>query len=756
MRTDARILVAAVLTVMSIRLGAEPVRVAVARIPSVEELSRSEMTIGKWMVMEESVAMGLVQGLKSSAKVRALGPMREKAPMVFASFIDSEVHAKYAGSRWLNVQMAVVGATTWSREYYLREFSGAVETNGLVRLDNPQGRVGNDEYLYVAFSPDGKWSAVGVSPEMASAALDEVPGSDETGGASVSVEIHSAGLKMLGAEYEQLEDCAGRFSRVKMNLCAETGGLVIEGECKPIAGHACKSDGGVSPEEAALAFAPANAIFAEARVLDGMPLLLGLVEYDEAVGKMLKDAGLDLSLVKFRKGPSGRCDIEVGLPFVIRYLETLGGWFGAEPDADLCAKLHERVRSTAERGAAANLSYSITVDGCVASAPPAERIAALLPAGGVDRLRSVSYGSFFPLLKAMLHEKISHEQDSLRAAIMPLLEQLPASGDGFAVKSWCQGDALAWRARISATEIKGLFLAFQAYAALMQGKAEERARQETVEHKENPVEEAERLVGCGDLTGALTALERAPTNDWAMCSAVGDFYGTHETLPTNRAERLHCWMDRAYQMADAGRKCMVASRCASGLCLRRYGYPVDWPRARLWLHRAADSGSAYWQCMLAYAYVEGLYGIRPDEKKALYYLELAEKQKHVKTHHVRATMYEKGFGLPRDYKKALECLELGMKRGSGLCPRVYAVMLIRGRGGDGRRAEGFAMLRKLVSQGVEDPGYCLSVLGEACEYGHGVEKDLNLAIEFYRQSAALKNDFSIRRLKALNVKWPDE
>lgn len=278
-----------------------------------------------------------------------------------------------------------------------------------------------------------------------------------------------------------------------------------------------------------------------------------------------------------------------------------------------------------------------------------------------------------------------------------------------------------------------------------------------VEQKpKSPLEEAEWRVGRGDLTGALAALERAPTNDWRMCYAIGDFYGTHAALPTNRAERLHCWMDRAYQMADGDWKRKVAGRCASGLCIRRYGYPEDWHSARLWLHRAADSGSAYWQCMLADAYVYSYYGIPVDGKKALYYLEKAEKQNHVKTHHVRASMYEKGIGLPKDYKKALECLESGMRRGSDVCPRNYAIMLIHGRGGDSRRAEGFSMLQKLVAKGVEGPGYCLSILGTACERGEGVMKDMSRAIEFYKQAATLKNAYSIKRLKALKVKWPEE
>ena len=50
-----------------------------------------------------------------------------------------------------------------------------IETNGLVRLENEQGKVGLNEYWYVAFSSDGRWAAIGESPGMAQMALEEKP-----------------------------------------------------------------------------------------------------------------------------------------------------------------------------------------------------------------------------------------------------------------------------------------------------------------------------------------------------------------------------------------------------------------------------------------------------------------------------------------------------------------------------------------------------------------------------------------------------
>ena len=264
------------------------------------------------------------------------------------------------------------------------------------------------------------------------------------------------------------------------------------------------------------------------------------------------------------------------------------------------------------------------------------------------------------------------------------------------------------------------------------------------------IEQAERMVSCGDMTGAVKALEQASTNDSWACFAVGDFYGTHSMLPTQRIERINWWMDLSYRLADEDGQRKIAGRCAYGFGFGKYGYPKDDESTRLWLQRAADSGSAYWQCMLADAYVLPYWGFKRDGAKALKYLEMAERQNHLKTYHVRANMYQEGIGLPKDHKKMMECLETGMKRGSRICRERYATHLITGQCGDDRRAEGCAMLQKILSRGeANNPGYCLANLGFAYEHGYGVEKDIDKAVECYRRGAAHGNSFSQKRLEDL-------
>ena len=154
--------------------------------------------------------------------------------------------------------------------------------------------------------------------------------------------------------------------------------------------------------------------------------------------------------------------------------------------------------------------------------------------------------------------------------------------------------------------------------------------------------------------------------------------------------------------------------------------------------------------MLADSYAHAFWGFERDGAKALKYLEMAERQNHLKTYHVRAGMYENGVGLPKDIKKAMECLEEGMKRGSRVCRERYAANLIYGLGGDGRRAEGCDMMLRILARGeANDPGYCLGNLGFAYEQGHGVKKDIDKAVECYRRGTAHGDRFSQERLKAL-------
>lgn len=731
---------------LSASLMASPQKVSVWRLPPAEGLAKAECVAGSW-IGQGAATSGFSQWLLNIPKVRALGPLREKTPFAFVKFVDSEVAEKYAETRWVLTSQAVVCGVVRSRDEFLREVPGAVETNGLVRLENGQGRVGVDEHWYVVHSPDGLWAALGDSPEMARMALEELP-DESVRDAHVRGTVYSDGLKMMVSRSSVFKGLA-KLSELKLDLRFEPDGLHVHGDgvLRPTA--ETPKDESLPLGADALSEASSRSLYSVALTGDEGADFFDFHDGD-ALLAALKESGVDVSSVRPLLSSNGVCTITLGLQFVRDYLEKTWGLFGVEPDADLVMKLKGLARSRRELGALTNVVCSIVVDGCEPVGTPSGRLAALLPRLPSKRWHAVAVADLYRLMKAVFSEQVSREESTVRMVLQPLLAQLPKSGDGMAWRVGRRGENVEAEAKISASEIKGLIFLWKAYCVLMAQRENDRAWRESRGGNESPVEEANRQVALGNLTDAMKALERAPTNDWRICHEVGDFYGTHDMLPTQRAERVQCWMDRAYWLSDEAGKRQVAGRCAKGFYFRKYGC-VDDALARLWLQRAADAGSAYWQCVIAEALVYARRGFPKDGQRALHYLELAEKSKHLKTHHVRASMYELGVGLPKDCRKALECLELGIRRGSDVCRVNLAIMLLGGHGGEGRRAEGFSLLQRLLAEGVESPGYCLSKLGYACECGHGVKKDLHRAIEFYRQAAALNDRYSIRRLKELKA-----
>ena len=734
-----------------LKSSAAPTRLASLRLPSTEKLAQAESQIGSWVGQPSLPASGFSRYVLSLPMVRALGPLREGSQMSILWFLDSEIVEKYPGDKWSEPQVAVVCEIKRTKDDFAREYSNAVFTNGMVRLENAQGRTCIDDYWYVAFSPDGSLASIGASPEIARAAFESVSSNAVPDGVLAELYASSEGVRRWGKWMFEgaLTNRMSRMDGLHVELVMESDGLRISERISISDSCGSPDSGSARIGDSPLAFAPKNALvaFALARDVDA-----GLFEFCDAEECMavLKAAGIDVSSVKLSEGADGASNWSCGPGFLLQCLGRFAGLFGEDFDAD-CVERLKGVKGVAENGGQnAPILYSMSVEGWETDSSPSSRFKALLPRFVAGDWNVAGFVDAYAMLKAVLCECVSKEDSSLRSVLQPAIDAMPSSGGGIAWLRRDSGGNMECEAKVSASELKGLVSWYPVYAALVQLKSERREREESLHGQENPVEVAERLVSCGDLIGAVKALESAPTNDCWTCCAVGDFYGTHSMLPTQRIERINWWMDRAYQLADANGKRKIAGRCAKGFEFGGYGYPEDDESTRLWLPRAADSGSAYWQCMLADSYANAFNGFKRDGAKALKYLEMAERQKHLKTHHVRAGMYETGVGLPKDMKKAMECLEEGMKRGSRVCRERYAANLIYGRGGDGRRAEGCDMLRRILARGEADcPRYCLATLGVAYERGYGVKKDVDMAVEYYRQSAAYGDRFSQRRLKAL-------
>ena len=183
---------------MAFSLSAAPTRLGSLVLPSTEKLAQAESQIGSWVGQPSLPVSGFTRFIMGLPMVRALGPLREGSQMSIQWFLDSEIVEKYPGDEWSEPQMAVVCEVNWTRDDFIKEYSDAVFTNGMLRLENAQGRTCIDDYWYVAFSPDGNRASIGVSPEVAGAAFESVSSNTVPDGVVAELYVSSEGVRNWG------------------------------------------------------------------------------------------------------------------------------------------------------------------------------------------------------------------------------------------------------------------------------------------------------------------------------------------------------------------------------------------------------------------------------------------------------------------------------------------------------------------------------------------------------------------------------
>lgn len=80
------------------------------------------------------------------------------------------------------------------------------------------------------------------------------------------------------------------------------------------------------------------------------------------------------------------------------------------------------------------------------------------------------------------------------------------------------------------------------------------------------------------------------------------------------------------------------------------------------LMRQAAQGNVFAQSLLGNYYADGN-GVEQDDKKAVYYWELAAKQGYSEAQYNLGVTYSLGKGVPQDYKKAVYYWELAAEQG---------------------------------------------------------------------------------------------
>lgn len=178
------------------------------------------------------------------------------------------------------------------------------------------------------------------------------------------------------------------------------------------------------------------------------------------------------------------------------------------------------------------------------------------------------------------------------------------------------------------------------------------------------------------------------------------------------------------------------SRCF----LRGEGVAVDDSASIKWLTQATDGGLGKAQCKLGEAYGNGE-GVEKNMDIAFKYLTLSANQGYGEAEYCLGILYRDGDGVPKNAEKALDYFKKSGAHGY---------------------TDGYVEAYRMI--GMEAPDDAIIYLGLAAEAGNaeaqlqmgrhyeigfGVEKNINIAIEWYTKSASNGNKEAIEILDRL-------
>jgi len=203
----------------------------------------------------------------------------------------------------------------------------------------------------------------------------------------------------------------------------------------------------------------------------------------------------------------------------------------------------------------------------------------------------------------------------------------------------------------------------------------------------------------------------------------------------------------------------------------------DFVAAAAWCRLAAEQGLAKAQYYMGYFYLQEL-GVERDNKKARYWLELAANQGQSNAQNQLGKIYENGIGVIRDHKKAMQWYQLAANQGNMLAASAmreisrrywqFEEYLNLAKTGDSRAqfkvcfacVDGFINNEKsnhervygnldknLIKEHCTNPiawgiaaanqgfGQSQYYLGQFYLHGHGVEKNIEQALYWFKLSA---------------------
>eukprot|EP00300_Choanocystis_sp_HF-7_P031249 c40452_g1_i1.p1 GENE.c40452_g1_i1~~c40452_g1_i1.p1 ORF type:complete len:382 (-),score=79.79 c40452_g1_i1:114-1223(-) len=178
------------------------------------------------------------------------------------------------------------------------------------------------------------------------------------------------------------------------------------------------------------------------------------------------------------------------------------------------------------------------------------------------------------------------------------------------------------------------------------------------------------------------------------------------------------------------------------------GLEQNYKDAVKWYQRSAIGGSSLGQNNLAVMFDLGR-GVAVDHSEAVVWYRKSAEQGNARAQHNLGFMYEEGYGVAPSNEIATYWYLKGAEQGDAGGQNNLGVLIEVGRTG-GAASESLAWY--WYNKGaLQKNGNSLFNLGDLYESGRGVERDLDLAIVWYREAAAQGNESACERLRRLGA-----
>ena len=443
---------------------------------AVDEQVKAATTIGQ-LVGYPMLGTMASMGLADNDLTAMFGQLRQGENGLLEIYCDAEKMATFDDMDEA-FAFSFLCAPGKSRQEFFAANEGKEEKDGVVKLDDDE---------FVAYSADGKWAALASSAELAKTALSGVTAAKAPmDGDFVRFEASKTGMEVFakifalsatqaqasGADVSSMQAVAELLRTIatyRAGLRVAADGLFLHVKLSPVPGSDLASVATVPLEGDALAFAPADAVYAVSVALnssvDG--------ELSDAVMKevvaFLEEGGVKTGWMKF-VCENGVSRLSIDLKAMVAYFA--GGEAAKALKALDPAKFQARFQKFSKDSCVVKrdtkpCAVSVSLGDCVdAGTPVSALFAQTLPEAAAKKPAIVGIYRYYSVAKAVAPLLVDFVPGNGASILKAGIATLPSdAGAASAGALYREGDDLGFIARVSAGEIKGIAAVFSAGVA---------------------------------------------------------------------------------------------------------------------------------------------------------------------------------------------------------------------------------------------------------------------------------------------------